>query len=102
MRFFTPIKFGFLISVLAYILLNSIIAFKNYQNKKELSAFDLNQDGFFSNNEISAEQKEAMNKISNDTARNLAPLTLIPFTMILGYIAYKLKEKADQKVDFEN
>lgn len=98
MRFFTPIKFGFLISVLAYILLNSIIAFKNYQNRKELSAFDLNQDGLFSSNEISAEQKVALDKVSNDTARNLAPLTLIPFTMIFGYSAYKLKKKADQKL----
>lgn len=78
--------------------MNSIIVFKNYQNKKELSAFDLNQDGFFSSDEISAKQEEAMDKVSNDTARNLASLTLIPFTMILGYGAYKLKKKADQKL----
>jgi hypothetical protein len=97
MRSFTPIKFGFLIAILAYILLNSIIAFKNYQFKKELDAFDLNQDGLFSNNEISAEQKEAMDKVSNDTARNLAPLTLIPFAIVLGYGAYKFKKKAEQK-----
>lgn len=93
MRFFSPIKFGFLTAVSAYILLNSIIAFKNYQNKKELSAFDLNQDGLFSGNEISAQQKEAMDKVSNDTARNLAPFTLIPFAIVLGYGAYKFKRK---------
>lgn len=102
MKFFTPIKFGFLIAFLAYILLNSIIAFKNYQFKKELTAFDLNQDGFFSNNEMSAEQQEAMDKVSNDTARNLAPLALIPFAILAGYGAYKFKKKADHKLATEN
>ncbi|RYJ36843.1 hypothetical protein NU08_4104 [Flavobacterium anhuiense] len=78
--------------------MNSIIAFKNYQNKKELSAFDLNQDGLFSSNEISAEQKAAMDKVSNDTARNLAHFTLIPFAIVLGYGAYKLKKKIDMNL----
>lgn len=50
----------------------------------------------FSNNEISSEQKEAMDKVSNDTVRNLAPLTLIPLTTFMRFIAYKLKKKVEK------
>lgn len=43
----------------------------------ELEKFDLNKDGVFSGNEITLEQQAAMHKVTNDTARNFAPITAV-------------------------
>ncbi|MFH6991793.1 hypothetical protein [Flavobacterium sp. FlaQc-48] len=93
MSFFKPFKLGILIAVLSYISLNSIIIFNNYRYKKELSAFDLNSDGFFTENEISVQQKKAMERVSNDTARNFAPFLLIPVSALFGYVGYRIKRQ---------
>lgn len=39
-----------------------------------LNSFDLDGDGFFSGDEITPEQQQAMQRVSNDTGRALAPL----------------------------
>lgn len=96
MSFFKPFKLGILVAVLSYISLNSIIIFNNYRYKKELSAFDLNSDGFFTENEISVQQKKALERVSKDTARNFAPFTLIPISGLFGYVGYRIKKHSNK------
>lgn len=93
MKFFTPLKTAVLITILSYIILNSIVIFNGNRYKKELSEFDLNQDGFFSDNEISEQQQQALKKVSNDTSRTFAPFALIPAAVLLGYITYRVQKK---------
>ena len=56
--------------------------------QKELYAFDLNNDGLFSGNEISLEQEVAMSRYINDTGRNFAVFTAGIVGAIFGLIAY--------------
>ena len=52
---------------------------------QELSQFDLDGDGFFSGRELTYEQNNAMDNVSNDTARSFAPFTAIIFAFF--YVA---------------
>jgi len=93
MKFFTPLKTAVLITILSYLILNSIVIFNGNRYKKELSKFDLNRDGFFTENEMSEQQQQALRKASNDTARTFAPFTLIPVAALMGYVAYRVQKK---------
>jgi hypothetical protein len=93
MKFFTPLKTAVLITILSYLILNSIVIFNGNRYKKELSKFDLNQDGFFTENEMSEQQQKAMEKVAHDTSRTFAPFTLIPVAVLLGYITYYVQKK---------
>ena len=73
MKFFTPLKTAVLITILSYLILNSIVIFNGNRYKKELSKFDLNQDGFFTENEMSEQQQKAMEKVTHDTSKTFAP-----------------------------
>ena len=46
--------------------------------------FDLNQDGFFSGNEITTEQQEAMRNLTSDTGRNFSFITGLIFSGIIS------------------
>lgn len=93
MKFFSPLKTAILITILSYLILNSIVIFNGNRYKKELSKFDLNQDGFFTESEMSEQQKQALARVSNDTARTYAPFTLIPVAALMGYVAYRIHKK---------
>jgi len=88
MKFFTPFRFAALVAVLTYLFLNAYVLYQSSQYDKELAKFDLNQDGFFTKNEISQQQQVAMSNVTRDTARNFAPYTLIPVAMFLGLLVY--------------
>ncbi|MBC3846419.1 hypothetical protein H8K90_08510 [Winogradskyella echinorum] len=50
--------------------------------------FDLNQDGFFSGNEITPEQQEAMRNLTSDTGRNFSFITGLIFSGIIALFVY--------------
>lgn len=57
-----------------------------YENR--LENFDLNENGFFEENERTEKQQIVMQNVTSDTARNLAPFTTIPFAIILGVLLW--------------
>lgn len=52
------------------------------QREAHLASFDLNGDGLFSGDELSAEQHMAMMATANDTAQALAPVTGAIFAVV--------------------
>ena len=61
--------------------------YRNNKIEKELlQKYDTNGDGLFSIEESNPELNESQRELSNDTARGLAPFTLIPISLILGLI----------------
>lgn len=66
----------------------------------DLNRYDLNKDGLFSGNEITKEQQEAMQRLTNDTGRNFSFITGLLFafpislmTYLIGHIYTRLKER---------
>lgn len=53
-----------------------------------LNSFDLDDDGFFSGDEITPEQQQAMQRVSNDTGRALAPITGAIFSFIYNCVLF--------------
>lgn len=72
-------------SLIFYVTIIAITQFLNYKYKIELAAFDLNNDGFFSKEEQTELQQQAMKNVISDTGRNLAP-----FIGIIYALAYFL------------
>ena len=98
-----PIYLALLASIIVYILIISYTFYIDYKFDVELNSFDLNKDGVFSGKEITIKQVKAFNNVINDTARNLAPLTGMIFSMayflsifiimsVLNFITKKLKQ----------
>ncbi|MEH1009512.1 hypothetical protein VDP25_17370 [Winogradskyella sp. ECml5-4] len=52
--------------------------------------FDLNQDGFFSGNEITSEQQEAMRNLISDTGRNFSFITGLIFSGIIAFFVFAI------------
>ncbi len=53
-----------------------------------LNKFDLNQDGVFSGNELTVEQEEAMNNLTNDIGRNFSFITGLFFAGIIAIFVF--------------
>jgi len=80
------------ITLLLYLCLNVAVHYRwEYRNntiKEELlSKYDLNNDGIFANEELNSKLSEGLRRLSSDTARGLAPFTLIPISIVLGFPA---------------
>ena len=79
------------ITTILYFGLNLIVYYRwEYRNnkieKELLQKYDTNGDGSFSMEESNPELNESQRELSKDTARGLAPFTLIPISLILGLI----------------
>lgn len=79
------------IATILYFGLNLIVNYRwEYQNnkieKELLQKYDTNNDGSFSIEESSPELNESLRELDNDTARGMAPYTLIPISLLLGLI----------------
>ncbi|CAG2533940.1 hypothetical protein MAR621_03693 [Maribacter dokdonensis] len=86
----TIIKF-FAITTILYFGLNLIVYYRwEYRNnkieKELLQKYDTDGDGSFSMEESNPELNESRRELGRDTARGLAPFTLIPISLILGLI----------------
>ena len=60
----------------------------------QLQEFDLNNDGIFTNEEITVEQMDTMRRVSNDTARKLSIYTSLiysGFITIVLFLVYLFK-----------
>lgn len=76
------------ISIYLLIVGSTLIADLYY--KWDLNQYDLNNNGFFesTNNEINDNQKAALQKVSNDTARNFAFVTGLILSFIISFLLY--------------
>ena len=79
-----------------------IIIGTKHSLKSELNSFDLNNDGFFSVNEINFEQQKAMKNVTSDTGMNLALFFGIIYSLLYSLMVYVLltiliKEKYQNK-----
>lgn len=74
---------GTYILIIAYVILYDIYLQNN------LNSFDIDKNGFFSGNEITIEQKKAMQKLSSDTGRNFSFIIGLFYSAILSGIIYK-------------
>lgn len=54
----------------------------------ELNSFDLNQDGFFSGQELTEEYEAASSRLINDTGRNFTVFTGVFVAGILSFVSY--------------
>ncbi|MFD2246701.1 hypothetical protein [Pontibacter ruber] len=64
--------------------------------QRELNRYDLNGDGLFGGEEITAAQKTAMQQLVSDTGRNLSVFTGLIFSAMLAipvYILLKIRAK---------
>ncbi len=75
-------------------------AFLTIYYQIELNSYDLNQDGFFSGNEITPGQEVAMQKVVSDVGRNFSLITggiyalmLAIITFIIGKVVLRINRK---------
>ena len=80
------LKFAALNFIVIYMLIVlSVFIYDAYLSYK-LQSFDLDQDGIFSNDELTPEASEYLSIWVNDLGRNLAPYTGFIFTFIYTII----------------
>ena len=73
-----------------YIVIIAYIIFYDIYLQYYLNSFDIDKNGFFNGDEITIEQKKAMQKLSSDTERNFSFITGLFYSAILSGILYKL------------
>ncbi len=71
-----------------YLLIVGGATYVDISSKLALQKFDLNRDGFFSGNEITPEQEEAMQKVIADTGRNFSVITGLFFSGIIALVVF--------------
>lgn len=77
--------------VLAVIIYFALTYATNEQQiafEKQLVTLDTNNDGIYSDNEVTEEQKEVIEKMQNGTGGQIAPYTLIPFAIFCGLFIF--------------
>lgn len=80
------IKYSLIFSLALYLLANLFIVVQEKYYENKLKNYDLNENGFFEENERTEKQQITLKKVSNDTARNLAPITTIPVIIVFGFL----------------
>ncbi len=79
----------FLISLVAvYVFILLSVRVLDVELRQQLTAFDLDGDGGFSDFEITPAQQQAEKNVTNDTARAVAPVTGIVFSVIYVSIVF--------------
>jgi Na+/H+ antiporter NhaC len=56
--------------------------------EKEVIALDINADGIYSDDEVTKEQKQVIEKMQNGSGNQIAPYTLIPFALFCGLFIF--------------
>ncbi len=77
--------------VLAVVIYFSLTYATNEQQlayEKEVIALDTNKDGIYSDDEVTKEQKQVIEKMQNGTGGQIAPYTLIPFAFFCGIFIF--------------
>ncbi len=68
--------------IIGYVVLMISVQAVEIELQRELDQFDLDNDGSFSDSEMTAEAERAMDAWASDTGRRLAPIFGIPYTII--------------------
>lgn len=71
-----------------YLLIVGGATYSDISSELNLQKFDLNGDGFFSGEEITLEQKEAMRKVISDTGRNFSFITGIICSGVIAFFVF--------------
>jgi len=77
--------------VIAVIIYFTLTYATNEQQKayeKEVVTLDTNKDGIYSDDEVSKEQKQVIEKMQNGTGGQIAPYTLLIFAFICGIFVF--------------
>ena len=80
------IKSSLIFSLALYLLANLFIVGQEKYYEQQLINYDLNENGFFEENERTEKQQIIQEKVASDTARNLAPITTIPVIIVFGFL----------------
>ena len=72
----------------SYLIIVATVAYTDISSKIALEKFDLNGDGFFTKDEITNEQKIAMQTVTSDVGRNLSFITGLIFSAILTFFVF--------------
>lgn len=84
-------RIAIIASIVIYFILTYANSIQEKQFQSDLEKLDINKDGIYSDNEVTAEQKDFIEKIQNDSSQ-IAPYTLIPFAAFCGlFIFFSLK-----------
>ena len=75
------------ISIIIYFVLTYTTDIQEKQFEQELQKLDLNNDGVYSDTEVTKEQKETIEKLQKDST-GIAPFTLIPFAAFCGLFIF--------------
>lgn len=76
------------IAVLLYFALTYATNEQQIAFEKEVIALDSNKDGIYSDNEVTKEQKQIIEKMQNGTGSQIAPYTLMIFALFCGLFIF--------------
>ncbi len=87
--------------IIAYLVLLAAVQAMEFALDVELYKHDLDGDRSFSESEMTEEAKLAMNRVTNDTGRSLAPITGVPVTFVwtsLNFIVLAIVESLGRRL----
>jgi hypothetical protein len=89
-------KFKNIIAVIAAVIIYFALTYATNEQQiafeKEVVTLDINKDGIYSDDEVTKEQKQVIEKMQNGTSGTIAPYTLMPFALFCGlFIFFSLK-----------
>lgn len=92
----TAFKFKKIIAVVFAVIIYFALTYATNEQQiafeKQLITLDKNNDGIYSDDEVTKEQKEVIEKMKNGTGGQIAPYTLIPFALFCGlFIFFTIK-----------
>ena len=81
-----------------YIVIIAYVIFYDIYLQYYLNSFDIDKNGFFNGDEITTEQKKAVQKLSSDTGRNFSFITGLFY--LFNYLNNKIEKlKSEETVD---
>ncbi len=77
-----------ILAVVIYFALTYATNEQQIAYEKEVIALDINKDGVYSDDEVTKEQKQVIEKMQNGTGGQIAPYTLVPFALFCGLFIF--------------
>lgn len=80
-------RIAIIVSTIIYFVLTYTTNIQEKQFEQVLQQLDVNNDGVYSDSEVTKEQKETIEKMQKDST-GIAPYTLIPFAAFCGLFIF--------------
>ena len=80
-------RIAIIVSTIIYFVLTYTTDIQEKRFEKVLQKLDQNNDGVYSDTEVTKEQKETIEKMQKDST-GVAPFTLIPFSIFCGLFIF--------------